>query len=85
MGATMTKARKQDHQTDDQDVATHADDPILTPSEVGRQIGKVPQTVLNWIRDGLLPAVKMPTGLWGVRKSEVNKLLAGSSLQQRVQ
>jgi excisionase family DNA binding protein len=67
------------------DPPTHQDDPLLTPSEVGRQLGKSPNTIVNWIRDGLLNAVRMPSGLWAVRKSEVNKLLTASALEKQLQ
>jgi excisionase family DNA binding protein len=66
------------------DPPTHAEDPILSASEVARQLGKVPQTILNWIKDGLLTAVRQPGGRLCVRKSEVNKFLGGSALNQRV-
>lgn len=59
---------------------THEEDPILSLSEVGRQLGKTPTTISNWIRDGLLQAVRMPSGLFGVRKSAVNKFLVGTTL-----
>lgn len=64
---------------------TYEEDPILNPNEVARQLGKHRNTILNWINDGLLVAIKGPSGLWGVRKSQINKFLGGSALNTRVQ
>lgn len=75
-------AKERTRQTDP---PTHEEDPLLNVSEVGRQLGKAPATILNWIRDGLLNAVRGPSGLWSVRKSEVNKFLGGSALDKRVE
>lgn len=72
-------------QVDRIDPPTHVEDPVLNLSEVARQLGKHPSTIKQWIVDGLLMPVKMPSGLFGVRKSEVNKFLGGSALQQQVQ
>ena len=63
---------------------THEEDPLLTPHAVGKLIGKRGETVIRWCQDGLLKAVRMPSGLWGIRESEVNKLLAGSALDAKV-
>jgi len=69
----MTKSRTKDP-------PTHAEDPILSLAEVGRQIGKSHQTIGRWVKDGLLAAIRTPNGLVGVRKSEVNKFLGSSAL-----
>jgi predicted site-specific integrase-resolvase len=66
------------------DPPTHEEDPILNLTEVARQLGKHPTTIKQWCIDGLLIAIKLPSGLYGVRKSEVNKFLGGSALQQQV-
>jgi predicted site-specific integrase-resolvase len=63
---------------------THAEDPILTINEVGRQIGKSHQTVGSWCKAGLINAWRLPSGCWAVRQSEVNKFLAGSALDKQV-
>lgn len=63
---------------------THEEDPLLSPSEVARAIGKHQNTIYNWIRDGLLKATRHPTGRIVVRRSEVNKLLANSALETQV-
>lgn len=62
---------------------THEDDPILTISEVGRQVGKSHTTIARWVHDGLLKAIRMPSGLLGIRRSEVNAFLGGSALPQK--
>lgn len=67
-----------------QDEPTAKDDPLLSPVEVARQLGKHPNTIRSWIRDGLLAVVRMPTGLFLVRKSLVNNLLRASALNKEV-
>lgn len=62
---------------------THKEDPILSPAEVARRIGKSGPTVIEWIKSGLLRAIWMH-GRWGVRTSEVNKLLEASEIKGRV-
>ena len=66
------------------DPPTHEEDPVLCVTEVGRQLGKSHGTISQWCRDGLLVAVRMPGGRWGVRKSEVNRFLGGSALGGQV-
>ena len=56
-------------------------DAPMNLSEVARVCGKSPQTIKRWILDGLLTAVRMPTGLYGVRRSELRKFLGASALQ----
>lgn len=63
---------------------THEDDPILTVTDVARQLGKSHTTISRWVNDGLLVAIRQPSGLWGIRRSEVNKFLGGSALQKEV-
>ena len=76
----MTQRRKQD------DVSTNEDDPILKCPAVARQLGYSPSTIARWIREKLIRAHRMPNGHWGVRKSEVNAILAANNLNtNRVQ
>lgn len=63
---------------------THEQDPLLSPSEVARALGKHPNTIYQWIRDGLLDAIRHPSGRVVVRRSVVNKLLTNSALDQQV-
>lgn len=58
---------------------------MLTLADVGRQLGRSPQTIARWIDDGLLSAVRLPSGLRVVRRSEVNKFLRGSALDAQVE
>ena len=64
--------------------ATHREDELLSASEVGRRIGKSHTAIRRWMDDGLLPYVRMPSGIRMVRSSEVNKLLGGSAITARV-
>jgi excisionase family DNA binding protein len=84
MSTVMKEQPKMSSQSDS-NPPTHEDDPILTISEVGRQLGKSPQTIARWCRDGLLAAVRLPSSLFGIRKSEVNKFLGGSAIEKRVE
>ena len=54
---------------------THEDDPILTLTEVAERLGKHRRTAGRWITEKMLPGVRMPSGIIGVRESHVNKLL----------
>lgn len=65
------------------DPPTHAEDPILNLSEAGRVCGKSPMTMKRWCMDGLLNYVPLPSGLWGIRRSELNKFLGGSALSNK--
>jgi hypothetical protein len=56
-------------------VVTHEDDPIITYAEAGRQLGKPRETVRRWANDGLLTIHRHPSGLPGVRGSEILQLL----------
>ena len=82
--AKRMQANGHDAQVERTDPPTHEEDPILTLTEVARQLNKHPTTIKQWVIDGLLQAVQMPSGLYAVRKSEVNKFLGGSALQQQV-
>lgn len=78
----MSNNRKYQHQRRETEPQNR--DELLTLADVGRQIGKTRATISNWVRDGLLEAVRLPSGLPAVRRSEVNKLLANSALKSRV-
>ncbi len=51
---------------------------ILTYSEIARRIGKSRQTVKNWADSGLIPIVRLPSRLPGVRLRDVESLLSFS-------
>lgn len=63
---------------------THEDDPFLTLSAVARELGKSPTTISRWVQDGLLEAVRQPSGLFAIRKSVVNRFLGGSALKKEI-
>jgi len=69
-----------------QAVPTHKEDEILTPNEVGAMVRKSGNTIRQWIKDGLLEAIKYPgrVGQFGVRKSEAMKLISNSALADKV-
>ena len=67
-----------------QPAKTHDEDPIIGVCEVGRQIGKDHSTVSRWCRDGLIAAVRLPGGRWGLRQSQINKFLEASDIPYRV-
>ncbi len=43
--------------------------PVMTLSEVARRIGKSTTTVSRWAKEGLLPAIRLPSGLPGVTEA----------------
>ena len=64
---------------------THKEDPILSMAEVARRIGKSPSTVKSWCDSGLIKAMWIASDrVFGVRESEVNRLLEGSNIDARV-
>jgi len=62
---------------------THAEDPILSLREAAEQFGKSSQTVGRWIHDGLLRVIRLPSGMPGVRQSDVDAFLGGSALGKK--
>ena len=82
--ASFAKHREAEAKELATDPPTHKEDPLLTTSEVARQLGKSPQTIGRWIADGLLKAVALPGGRLAIRKSIVNQFLGGSALQKEV-
>lgn len=51
------------------------DDPMMKVSDVAKMFDVKPATVREWIKDGILPAIKIGTGhYWRVRTSEVTAL-----------
>lgn len=62
------------------DPPSHDDDPLLSPAEVARRMGRHPQTITNWLNDGLLEHTNEPGGRRRVRLSVVNRFLRGTNL-----
>lgn len=51
-------------------------DELLSPQRVATLLGVTDRTVLRYIEDGHLPAVRLPGGrLWRIRRSDVDALL----------
>ena len=54
--------------------ATQDRGPIITLAEAGRQIGRNKSTISRWVRDGLLPSIRHPSGLPGVYQADFDRL-----------
>ncbi len=55
-------------------------DALLSPQQVAEIMGVTDRTVLRYIEDGVLPAVRLPGGrLWRIRASAVDVLLTGKA------
>jgi predicted site-specific integrase-resolvase len=54
---------------------THNEDPILTLSEAAKQIGRHRTTLARWINEGIVKAGKHPSGVPGIRQSQVDAIL----------
>lgn len=63
--------------------AVETEDSILTMTECARRAGKHPATIKRWIWDGLLKAVRHPSGILGIRESEFNKFYGNCALAAR--
>ena len=48
---------------------------LLTVEEVAQRIRKTPYTVRKYLRDGVIPAIKLEDGTWLVKASDVNAYL----------
>lgn len=60
----------------ERETVTHDEDPILTLTEAARQIGKHRTTIARWINDGIIKAGKHPSGVPGIRQSQVDQILS---------
>ena len=47
------------------------DEKLLTAEEVAKKIRRAPFTVRKYLRDGVIPAIKLEDGTWLVRESDV--------------
>jgi excisionase family DNA binding protein len=48
---------------------------LLTTSEAAKHFRVARSTITRWIRLGQLPAVRIPSGHWRVRRSDVERAL----------
>lgn len=60
---------------------THKADPFLNIATVAEALGRHPTTVGRWVVEGAIRATRFPNGTWKIRKSDLELLLAGSSIQ----
>lgn len=75
----MSKTKQTEKPPDDPIIGSDQDK-LLTLGECAVIFGKTRQTIGNWVRDGLLRPVRMPSGLIAIRESEVRKFLGASAL-----
>ena len=76
--------RKTDNKAElNQDTKDRAYDPIITFAEAGRQIGKPRETIRRWVNDGLIPFVKHPSGLPGIRQSDFDRIYSAAKVNQQ--
>ncbi len=57
------------------------DDPILYPSAIAKLCNRHPSTVRRWLYDKLIKPVRIPSGLLGARRSEVEKFIGTTALE----
>ncbi len=48
---------------------------LLKPSDVATILQVNPATILRWIKDGKLPAIRLPSGVFKVRGETVDAIL----------
>ena len=58
----------------------HAVPEVMTLAQVARYLNKHPATVGRWVKDGLLRAVRMPSGLPAICRAELLKFIGASAL-----
>ncbi len=51
------------------------DEKLLTAEEVAKRIRRTPFTVRKYLREGVIPAIKLDDGTWLVRESDVRAYL----------
>ena len=56
-------------------ISSAQDDPILTLTEAATRLGKHRSTISRWIKEGVVIGGKDPSGLPGIRESQVNRIL----------
>lgn len=55
---------------------------LLTSTEAARLLGVDRSTVARYVRQGKLPAIKLPSGHTRIRREDVNRLVRGEQLGQ---
>jgi excisionase family DNA binding protein len=58
-------------------------DEFLTTAPAAREIGVSAQTVIQWERDGKLPAIKTATGMRLFRREDIERLKAQREEKKR--
>lgn len=61
-------------------LVSHDEDPMLTFSEAAELIGKSAPTIHRWVNEGLLAAVRDPSGLRRIRKSELEQFYGATAM-----
>lgn len=61
-------------------IVSHEEDPMLTYSQSAELIGRSSRSIARWVNDGLLRAVRDPSGLHRIRRSELAKFYSGTAL-----
>ncbi len=51
--------------------------PMLTISEVAKALKLTDATIRNWIERGHIQAVRLPSGIYRIAQSEVDRVLQG--------
>jgi excisionase family DNA binding protein len=57
---------------------TAIEEGYITTAEAARLLGQHQDTIGRQIREGRLPATKLPGGNWRIRRSEIQALLEGN-------
>jgi excisionase family DNA binding protein len=56
-------------------------DDLLTTAEAARMLRVSQKTIGRWVRLGQLPAVRLPSGQFRIKRAEVERLLASDQPQ----
>jgi excisionase family DNA binding protein len=54
-------------------------DELLTTAEVAQMLRVSQKTIARWVNLGQLPAVKLPSGQFRIRRADIEKLLGDRS------
>lgn len=63
-------------------IVSHHEDPMLAFSEAGLLVGRTRETIRRWVNDGLLKAIRDPSGLRRIRKSELIRFYGATALAE---